>query len=37
MGWDEETGKPLPETLKRYGLEYAIAELWPKKQQIRRY
>ena len=20
MGWDEETGKPLPETLKKYGL-----------------
>jgi len=28
MGWEKETGKPLPETLKRYGLEYAIAELW---------
>ncbi|MFH1639701.1 MAG: aldehyde ferredoxin oxidoreductase C-terminal domain-containing protein, partial [Chloroflexota bacterium] len=24
MGWDKETGKPLPETLKRYGLEFAI-------------
>ena len=31
MGWDKETGKPLPETLKRYGLEYAIDELWGKK------
>jgi aldehyde:ferredoxin oxidoreductase len=30
MGWDKETGKPLPETLKRYGLEYATAELWGK-------
>jgi aldehyde:ferredoxin oxidoreductase len=30
MGWDKETGKPLPETLKRYGLEYAIDELWGK-------
>jgi aldehyde:ferredoxin oxidoreductase len=24
MGWDKETGKPLPGTLKRYGLEYVI-------------
>ena len=31
MGWDKETGKPLPETLKRYGLEYAATELWGKK------
>jgi aldehyde:ferredoxin oxidoreductase len=30
MGWDKETGKPLPETLKRYGLEYAVNELWGK-------
>ncbi|MFC1986874.1 aldehyde ferredoxin oxidoreductase family protein [Chloroflexota bacterium] len=30
MGWDKETGKPLPETLKRFGLEYAIPELWGK-------
>jgi aldehyde:ferredoxin oxidoreductase len=28
MGWDKESGKPLPDTLKRYGLEYAINELW---------
>ncbi|MFH1775936.1 MAG: aldehyde ferredoxin oxidoreductase C-terminal domain-containing protein, partial [Chloroflexota bacterium] len=28
MGWDAETGKPLPDTLKSYGLEYAIPELW---------
>ncbi|MFC1819850.1 aldehyde ferredoxin oxidoreductase family protein [Thermodesulfobacteriota bacterium] len=27
MGWDEE-GKPLPETLKKLGLEYTIPELW---------
>lgn len=27
MGWDEETGRPLPGTLKRLGLEYAISEL----------
>ena len=31
MGWDKETGKPLPDTLKRYGLEYAITELWGAK------
>ena len=31
MGWDKETGKPMPETLKHYGLEYATAELWGKK------
>jgi aldehyde:ferredoxin oxidoreductase len=31
MGWDKETGKPLPETLKRYGLEFAITDLWEKK------
>jgi aldehyde:ferredoxin oxidoreductase len=30
MGWDKTTGKPLPETLKKYGLEYAIPELWGK-------
>jgi aldehyde:ferredoxin oxidoreductase len=30
MGWDKETGKPLPETLKRYGIEYAVSELWGK-------
>lgn len=28
-GWDVETSKPLPETLKAYDLEYAIKELWP--------
>jgi hypothetical protein len=30
MGWDKITGKPLPETLKHYGLEYAVDELWGK-------
>ena len=29
MGWDRETGKPLPETLKRLGLEFVIPDLWP--------
>ena len=28
MGWDKETGKPLPETLKKFGLEHVIPDLW---------
>lgn len=28
MGWDEDTGRPLPETLKNLGLEYVIPDLW---------
>jgi aldehyde:ferredoxin oxidoreductase len=28
MGWDVETGKPLPKTLKKLGLEYVINDLW---------
>lgn len=28
MGWDKQTGKPLPRTLRHLGLEYAIPELW---------
>jgi aldehyde:ferredoxin oxidoreductase len=28
MGWDEETGKPLPETLRKLGLEHVIRDLW---------
>jgi aldehyde:ferredoxin oxidoreductase len=28
MGWDEETGKPLPETLNRYGLGFLTKDLW---------
>ena len=27
MGWDENTGKPLPETLKSLGLESVISQL----------
>ncbi len=30
MGWDKETGKPLPDTLRRFGLEHAIPELWER-------
>jgi aldehyde:ferredoxin oxidoreductase len=28
MGWDKETGKPLPETLQALGLAYAIKDIW---------
>jgi aldehyde:ferredoxin oxidoreductase len=28
MGWDTETGKPLPETLRDLGLNYVIKDLW---------
>jgi aldehyde:ferredoxin oxidoreductase len=28
MGWDRETGKPLPETLKGLGLENIVSDLW---------
>lgn len=27
-GWDRETSKPLPETLKRLDMEYVIPDLW---------
>jgi aldehyde:ferredoxin oxidoreductase len=28
MGWDQENGKPLPETLRRYGLQHTIPYVW---------
>jgi aldehyde:ferredoxin oxidoreductase len=28
MGWDPETGKPLPDTLERLGLENCIKDIW---------
>jgi aldehyde:ferredoxin oxidoreductase len=28
MGWDEETSRPLPDTLKNLGLDFAIPQLW---------
>jgi len=28
MGWDVETGKPLPKTLKNLGLEHIVKDLW---------
>jgi len=30
MGWDRETGKPLPDTLRHFGLEHTIPELWER-------
>ena len=27
-GWDEKMGKPLPDTLRKLGLEHAIPEMW---------
>ncbi len=29
-GWDELSGKPLPETLVRLGLDDVVRDLWPK-------
>jgi aldehyde:ferredoxin oxidoreductase len=28
MGWDEQTSRPLPETLKQLGLDFVIPHLW---------
>jgi aldehyde:ferredoxin oxidoreductase len=28
MGWDEQSGKPLPETLSNLGLDFIIPDLW---------
>ena len=28
MGWDPETGKPLPETLTKVGLDHLIPKIW---------
>ncbi len=28
MGWDTKTSKPLPETLRRYGLSHIIKDVW---------
>lgn len=28
MGWDEATGRPLPGTLQKLGLGFAVADLW---------
>lgn len=30
MGWDESSGKPLPQTLTSLGLEHTIPVLWPE-------
>jgi aldehyde:ferredoxin oxidoreductase len=31
MGWDEETSKPLPETLHGLDLHFLVPKLWPEK------
>lgn len=28
MGWDIETSRPLPETLRKLGLEYVVKDIW---------
>jgi aldehyde:ferredoxin oxidoreductase len=28
MGWDEKTGKPLPQTLEKLGLGHVITDIW---------
>jgi aldehyde:ferredoxin oxidoreductase len=28
MGWDRDTGKPLPETLRGLGLDHIISDIW---------
>ncbi len=28
MGWDKDTGKPLPQTLTKLGLEHVIKDIW---------
>jgi len=28
MGWDTETGKPLPETLNKLGLQHVTKDIW---------
>lgn len=30
IGWDKASGKPLPQTLKKLGLEYVSRDLWPE-------
>jgi len=30
MGWDKKSGIPLPETLRRVGLERVIKDMWPE-------
>ncbi len=28
MGWDKQSGKPLPETLRRLGLGHIVPDIW---------
>ena len=32
MGWDGKSGKPLPETLRKLGLEHVVGDLWDSAQ-----
>ena len=34
MGWDEETGKPLPETLRELDLEWLAKDFWPEEAAV---
>ena len=33
MGWDIDTGKPLPDTLKKLGLEFAVKDIYKPSQK----
>lgn len=34
LGWDQSTGKPLPATLRQYGLERELHDLWETEPQF---
>ena len=34
VGWDRETGNPLPETLRKYDLEHLIPEIWGPEEAV---
>jgi hypothetical protein len=31
MGWDEETSRPMPETLRELDLDFVVQRLWLQK------
>jgi len=33
MGWDKETGKPLPGTLSKVGLDELVRDMWPEEEE----
>ncbi|MFH1651307.1 MAG: aldehyde ferredoxin oxidoreductase C-terminal domain-containing protein [Chloroflexota bacterium] len=35
MGWNEESGKPFPETLRKCGLEGIIRDIYPEESDVR--